>query len=39
MQEEDICVNWLESVYFTEQNIMQRRDPIEVNFEGLEMQK
>ena len=27
------------NVYFTDQNIMQREDPMELNFEGLEMQK
>ena len=26
-------------VYFTDQNLMQREDPMELNFEGLEMQK
>ena len=27
------------SVYFTGQNIIQRWDPMELNFKGLEMQK
>ena len=27
------------NVYFTDQNIKQNGDPIELNFEGLEMQK
>ena len=27
------------SVYFTDQNTMQTGDPMELNFEGLEMQK
>ena len=27
------------NVYFTDQKIIQREDPKELNFEGLEMQK
>ena len=30
---------WHVNVYFTDQNIMQRGDPMELYFEGLEMQK
>ena len=26
-------------VYFSDQNVMQRRDPMELNFEDLEIQK
>ena len=33
----DVHVN--RYVYFTEQNLMQRRDPIELNFEGLEVKQ
>ena len=45
MQESYIYVSSLESdfwnvnVYFTDQNMIQREDPIEMNFEGLAMQK
>ena len=31
--------SWHVSVYFTDQNIMQRGDPMELNFEGLKIQK
>ena len=30
---------WCVNVSFTGQNIMQRGDPMEMNFEGLEIQK
>ena len=30
---------WHVNVYFTVQNIMQRGDPMDLNFEGLELQE
>ena len=33
------CHLWHVNVYFTNHNLMQRRDPMELNFEGLKMQK
>ena len=33
------CHFWHVNVYFTNHNLMQRRDPMELNFEGLKMQK
>ena len=32
-------IYYLVNVYFTDQNMMQRGDPMELNLEGLEMQK
>ena len=29
----------IQVIYFTGQNIMQKKDPMELNFEGLEMEK
>ena len=45
MSKKDIYVNRLQSdlwhvnVYLKDQNIMQKKDLMELNFEGLEMQK
>ena len=33
-----MCHLWLVNVYFADQNIMQRGNPMELNSEGLEMQ-
>ena len=32
-------IAYLVNVYFTDQNMIQRGDSMELNFEGLEMQK
>ena len=39
----DVCINRLENVffemYFTEQNFMHKRDPIELSLEGLKVKQ
>ena len=34
-----ISIYYIVNVYFTDQNMMQMEDPMEFNFEGLEMQR
>ena len=35
----DVYVNRCVNVHFTEQNLMHREDPIELNFEGLKVKE